>query len=117
MGGGGCPPGVDCGGEMQRGNTPIPVGDFSNSGGNSGGTSSSPNSSNTTADAAGALALSLGIKNELIDFAGKGGDLGSGTAKYLKYSKGLGMVGGIFTSTCPLMMLIIIILMVDKDQK
>lgn len=30
LGGGGCPPGVDCNG-MQRGNTPIPIGDFSNS--------------------------------------------------------------------------------------
>ncbi|SDX56608.1 hypothetical protein [Aequorivita viscosa] len=99
--GGGCPPGVDCEG-MQRGNTPIPIGDSSSSGGNSVGTSPPQGSSKATADAAGAFALSLGIKNELIDFAGKGVDLGSGTAKYLKYSKGLGMAGGIFTSTMSL---------------
>src|SRR5690554_6870998 len=92
LGGGGCPPGVDCNG-MQRGNTPIPIGDSSSSGGNSVGTSPPQGSSKATADAAGAFALSLGIKNELIDYAGKGSDLGSGTAKYLKYSKGLGYVG------------------------
>ena len=93
-----CPDG-DCGGGKKKASSSSPIGDSSNSGGNSAVISSSQNTSTTTADAAGAFALSLGIKNELIDFAGKGGDLGSGTAKYMKYSKGLGTLGGVITTS------------------
>lgn len=30
-----------------------------------------------------------------MEMAGKGGEMGAGTAKYLKYSKGLGTIGGV----------------------
>lgn len=50
-------------------------------------------------DGLGAFGLANGAKNELIKSSGKGGGLGPGTMKYLKYSKGLGYVGAGLTTT------------------
>lgn len=61
-------------------------------------TNSSNNQNNISKGAAGFL-MTLGVKNELIDFAGKGGDLSTGTMKYLKYSKGLGYLGAGINTT------------------
>ncbi|HLW31589.1 MAG TPA: hypothetical protein VKX40_04955 [Aequorivita sp.] len=54
--------------------------------------STTQNTSNKTVNGE-AFTMSLSVKNELLEFAGKGGDLSTGTMKYLKYSKGLGYFG------------------------
>jgi len=59
-----------------------------------GESSSSGETENSSSDifntTIGALGFSTGIKNELVGFASKSGELSSGAMKYLKYSQGLG---------------------------
>jgi len=53
---------------------------------------------NSVNDALGAATIGTGVKNELIEIAGKGSKLNSGTSQYLKYSKGLGTTMGVFNA-------------------
>jgi hypothetical protein len=52
----------------------------------------------STATTIGAIGFGNDVKNELISFAGKGGKLSPGAAKYLNVSKSLGVFGGVVTS-------------------
>ena len=62
-------------------------------GANNPNTTPTESSNSNVSNGIGGLTLTMGVKNELIELAGKGGELGSGAGKYLKYSKGLGYVG------------------------
>src|SRR5690554_1800865 len=49
---------------------------------------------NSVNDALGAATIGTGVRNELIEIAGKGSKLNSGVSQYLKYSDGMGTTMG-----------------------